>query len=70
MKFLLNSKIPPKCGYCLRGKPTRDGSMVLCEKRGIVPPHFKCRKFRYDPLLREPKGVPEMPHFDPSDFKI
>lgn len=70
MKLLLNKKIQPKCEYCQRGSRTKDGTMILCVKKGIVALHYKCRKFKYDPLLRDPQSRPELPKFDPSDFEI
>lgn len=46
--------IEPKCDYCQFGKRAKDGSKVICEKRGIVECTFSCGKFIYSPLKRIP----------------
>ena len=48
-----------------------DGKNVLCKKKGVVEKGFHCRSFDYDPLLRVPRPkAPELPTFDPEEFKI
>ena len=48
-----------------------DGKNVLCKRKGIVEKGFHCRHFDYDPLLRVPRSkAPELPTFDPEEFKI
>ena len=32
-----------------------DPDTMLCVKAGVVDASFSCRKFRYDPLKRDPK---------------
>ena len=51
---LFGRNIQPSCGYCENGAPLKDGSMVMCEKKGIVSPYFQCRRFQYAPLKRKP----------------
>lgn len=54
------------CAFCERATPipTPEGGedAVVCEKYGIVKADHVCRRFRYDMLKREPKGVPPLPN--------
>ena len=67
---LFNRKIEPSCSYCAYGDLSRDGTAVLCEKKGIVDPHFNCRAFDYSPLKRIPKKPRKLPEFNQSDFEL
>lgn len=70
-KKFFNKKIEPRCEYCSGGYLSSDGKKVLCKKKGIVEKGFSCRSFDYDPLLRVPRPkAPELPTFDPEEFKI
>jgi hypothetical protein len=51
--MLFEKDIEPCCGYCKRGAPLGD-DRVMCEKKGIVLASGACRRFRYDPLKRQP----------------
>lgn len=71
VKQLLNKKdISPSCSYCLNGKLSPDREKVLCKKMGVVEKDFACRKFRYDPLKRQPRRPKTLEHFEESDFAI
>lgn len=67
---LFGNNIGPACVYCELGRPAPDNIMVLCRKYGPVAPHFKCAKFRYDPLKRVPKRAPKLPDYTPEDFEL
>lgn len=69
-KGLFGNNIDPACGYCEFGKPTSDGSMILCPKTGIIAPSYSCKRFSYNPLLRVPKSQQELPRFDKSEFEL
>ena len=45
------------CKFCEHAAPLADADAVLCEKKGVVSASFHCRRFRYDPLKREPGTV-------------
>lgn len=62
--------IEPKCEYCANGDKSEDGTLVFCEKKGILPPDYKCRRFKYDPLMRVPKVAPRLDEFSPEDFEL
>lgn len=69
-KTLCDSSIPPACEYCQYGQRSADPRIILCEKRGVVAPGFRCRKYLYDPIQRIPRRQPKLPGFDPSDFTL
>ncbi|MBC8570859.1 hypothetical protein [Zongyangia hominis] len=70
MGKLFGGRIEPECLYCAFGRPGRDGIMILCQKHGVVAPHYSCWKFSYDPLKRVPKKARRLPQFSPEDFKL
>jgi len=43
----------PSCSYCLFGQRMSDEE-VICSRRGVVSSGGRCRRFRYDPLKRDP----------------
>lgn len=62
--------IEPQCKYCEFGTPSGRES-VLCKKvGGIMQPFSKCRKFKYDPLKREPRIKSLSTDFSKEDFSI
>ena len=71
MNNFFNKNIEPRCEYCANGYLSADGKNVLCQKKGVVEKGFSCFSFNYDPLVRVPRpSAPEMPKFDPEEFKI
>ena len=51
--MLVNKNIEPSCSYCKFGN--RIGTEeVACIKKGVVSSGYYCRRFKYDPLRREP----------------
>ncbi|MEI3090490.1 MAG: hypothetical protein V8T01_11275 [Oscillospiraceae bacterium] len=53
--MLFRKKIDRYCTYCqFSGKVDEDS--VICQFCGIVPCTHHCRRFRYDPLKRVPRG--------------
>ena len=53
------------CAFCEFGTPIPgvDGD-VICIKKGVVKEDFVCRRFRYDPLKRDPKQKPPLPELE------
>ena len=66
---LTNVKITPQCMYCARGTTAADDT-VLCPKKGVMQPCSSCRRFKYDPLKRQPDFKEEKMDFDPDDFVL
>ena len=58
--------LPVICRFCESAALIGDDNNVLCCKRGVVSAEYKCRKFSYDPLKREPAPPPPMPKLEPT----
>ncbi len=69
MKKMFDKTLPKKCEYCLFASPLGEGDL-LCKKRGIVRLDDLCRKYKYDPLKREPKKQLISDNYSPEDFII
>ena len=67
---IFGKSIEPACEYCSHGKPSADRTMIMCLKKGVMNKYDRCKKFSYDPLLREPKVTRELPKYTEDDFKI
>ena len=52
---LFDRDVAPACEYCEFGRNSSEYDMVMCSKRGIVSPYFRCISFRYNPMRRVPK---------------
>lgn len=62
--------LPKVCCFCENASLINDEENVLCCKKGIVNREYKCRKFRYDPLKRVPKPLPEIPKLTEEDLVL
>ena len=67
---LFDKEISPACEYCAYGKRTDDYDMIMCPRKGIVSPFFRCRRFTYNPIRREPKRDDSHMGFKPEDFSL
>lgn len=70
MKKMFDKTIIKKCGHCLFGTDLGDDGEIICKKRGIVNKNDLCRKYKYDPLKREPQKQIISDNYSPEDFKI
>ncbi len=71
MKKLFNTKeISPACEYCTYGKASPDKEIILCIKNGVVEKTYACKKFKYDPLKRQPRRPVKMEQFSEEDFSL
>ena len=70
MKKMFDKTIIKKCGHCLFGTDLGDDGEIICKKRGIVNKNDLCRKYKYDPLKREPQKQIISDNYSPDDFKI
>ncbi|MCR5636394.1 MAG: hypothetical protein K6F76_04360 [Clostridiales bacterium] len=70
MKFpkYFNKNMQPRCEYCYNCR-VDDGSVFICMLNNSIK-NDKCSKFIYDPLMRVPDAVPQMPKFDSDDFAL
>ncbi|MCD8367531.1 MAG: hypothetical protein LUC48_05850 [Clostridiales bacterium] len=69
--MLFRKDIEPRCQYCAKGEPLKDGQ-IACTKKGIVSPGYHCFRFQYDPLKRVPSqpAVPDFSKFSDEDFTL
>lgn len=58
--MLFNKKMPTDCAYCEYGFLLTNKENCICKKYGPVKRRYKCSKFRYNPLLRQPEKAPEI----------
>lgn len=67
-KKLFGTEIEPNCAYC---RHNGGKGAVFCTLRLQIE-NGKCKKFLYDPLLREPKSSPPLrgEKFSEEDFKL
>ncbi len=71
MKTLFNKKdISPTCEYCSYGKISPDNETILCIKKGVVEKTYACKRFKYDPLKRQPRRPKAMEKFSEEDFSL
>ena len=52
-----NYDIDKICANCELSRPVYDDGYVICEKRGVVYAAYRCRRFSYDLLKRDPKRM-------------
>ena len=70
MKKMFDKNVIKKCEYCLFGTAIGDDGEIICKKRGVVYKDDLCRKYKYDPLKREPKKQTLSDNYSPEDFKL
>lgn len=68
-KALFGANIEPNCSYC-RHNSGKEGK-TLCSLR-LEMKEGKCRKYWYDPLMREPRSTPPLraAQYSEEDFKL
>lgn len=54
------------CAYCEYAQTLNNEEKVLCSVRGVVAAAHKCKKFRYDPLKRNPAPPVQIIGLDPD----
>lgn len=62
---LFNKHIDPRCEYCRHGEAIHKGESIACVYQGISNPSDSCRRFSYDPTLRQPEPPAQ---FNPGSF--
>lgn len=65
---LFGASIEVNCEYCQN--TVSNGKEFLCSV-GKTIKNGKCRKFKYNPTMRKPKGEPTLSQtFTPEDFML
>lgn len=59
------------CFYCTASRELREGELLLCSRKGLVPYDGKCRKFEPDLLSVTPKKLRSIKtDLTEEDFKL
>ena len=66
-KKLFGNDIVPSCVYCEYSK--KEGGAQYCTKNKTLI-NGKCKKFKYNPIMREPKGMAPLKSFSKEDFEL
>lgn len=66
-KQLFGNDIMPSCSYCSHSK--KEGSTQFCSIHKVLK-NGKCRRFSYNPVMREPRGAAKLPTYDRKEFSI
>jgi hypothetical protein len=68
---IFKGNIEPQCAYCEHAQIAPNSNVAVCRKiGGVMQSHSKCKKFKYDPLKREPKSISISNDFSKEDFQI
>ena len=68
---LFNTKdIIKRCDTCLHGELAQDNRSIFCQKKGLREPDDFCRKYKYDPLKRNPARQKISDNYNPEDFLL
>ena len=68
--MLYGKKIEPKCAYCIPAEKI-DDTYFFCRRHGPVEWNYKCRRFKYDPLMRDiPRRHRRKRVFTKEDFDL
>lgn len=59
------NRVRPDCAYCAKGRGNS-----ACRRRAEQRGKPFCRRFEYDPLLREPKKILIPREHDDEEFKL
>ncbi len=70
LKKMFNKNIAKKCGHCLYADSITSDKKVLCIKKGPMDYEDVCRKYEYNPLLREPEIPIKRDSFKKEDFSL
>ncbi len=65
---LFGNNIAVSCEYCDNCEKN-DNNIQLCKARTQIV-DGKCKRFKYNPLLRVPKQSYNLPKYDPKDFEL
>ena len=67
---VFSKELQHRCEYCVHGIASDFSDEILCLKKGITHASDSCRKYKYDPLKRQPKRQIVENSFSAKDFSI
>lgn len=56
------------CEFSVPAPLGRDGDTFICRKKGMVSWDYRCHRFKYDILKRDPKHLPDLPQVERIDL--
>lgn len=65
---LFGGSIPPSCAYCDHN--LSPSCPTACRFGLKLSESGQCKRYRYNPLLRQPHAAPALPNYDPEEFKL
>lgn len=66
-KQLFGNNIVPSCVYCEHS--VKEGNAQICTAHKTLK-NGKCRKFKYNPIMRDPKGMAPLKTYSKEDFAL
>ena len=70
MSKIFNKKISPACKYCIHSTPLSFTDDMVCKYKGVTESNSSCRKYKYDPLKRQPSTLVLEKNYSKSDFEL
>lgn len=68
---LFKGNTEPQCACCEYAEITEGNDVVVCRKiGGVMQLYSQCKKYRYDPLKREPRKIYFSADFTKEDFQL
>lgn len=67
---VFSKELPHHCEYCAHGMASEFSDEILCLKKGITHAFDSCRKYKYDPLKRQPQRQKVDNNYSSEDFSI
>lgn len=64
---LFGKNIELSCNYCVHSQIKND--CQFCTANRVIK-NGKCRKYSYNPIMRVPMRMNNLPKYDPSDFAL
>ena len=67
--MLFDKDIRRVCALC-ENAAVIDGDTVICRRKGPMDATASCRRFKYDPLLRQPQRPAALKKYTQKDFEL
>ena len=70
VNMIFGKDIAKYCAFCEYSSDLKTNDEMVCIHRGIVDKAFTCKKFKYDPLKREPVSKPKLKEYSDKTFSL
>ena len=58
------------CAFCEHSSDLKTNDEMVCVHKGVVTRTSTCKKFKYDPLKREPMAKPKLKEYSEKTFSL